>query len=126
LRMYAALMSPLVASKRPAIDDVGPWQGRVGRNGHANGFKPRTFQTAIGTPDLPSPECAIASRPRVSLSLSTAGGQKPRQSAGDCSPIRSMTPLFPCEKSVTARLILSIPTTCKKPPSPSFPLPRDE
>jgi hypothetical protein len=40
----------LEAIERENHIGAGPYQRGVEGNGHANGFKPRTFQTAIGAP----------------------------------------------------------------------------
>jgi transposase-like protein len=50
------LMNATMLIERENHIGAGPYQRGVERNGHANGFKPRNFQTAIGALQLAVPQ----------------------------------------------------------------------
>ena len=62
------LMNAAMLIERENHIGAGPYQRGVERNGHANGFKPRTFQTAIGALQLAVPQVRNSDTPfRTSL-----------------------------------------------------------
>jgi transposase-like protein len=62
------LMNAAMLIERENHIGVGPYQRGVERNGHANGFKPRTFQTAVGALQLAVPQVRDSETPfRTSL-----------------------------------------------------------
>jgi transposase-like protein len=62
------LMNAAMLIERENHIGVGPYQRGVERNGHANGFKPRTFQTAVGALQLAVPQVRDSDTPfRTSL-----------------------------------------------------------
>ena len=62
------LMNTAMLIERENHIGADPYQRAVQRNGHANGFKPRTFQTAIGSLQLAVPQVRSSDTPfRTSL-----------------------------------------------------------
>jgi putative transposase len=62
------LMNAAMLIEREHHIGASPYQRGVERNGHANGFKPRTFQTAIGALQLAIPQVRDSDMPfRTSL-----------------------------------------------------------
>jgi transposase-like protein len=62
------LMNAAMLIERENHIGAGPYQRGAGRNGHSNGFKPRTFQTAIGALQLAIPQVRDSDMPfRTSL-----------------------------------------------------------
>jgi transposase-like protein len=62
------LMNAAMLIERENHIGAGPYQRGVERNGHANGFKPRSFQTAIGALQLAVPQVRDSDTPfRTSL-----------------------------------------------------------
>ena len=62
------LMNAAMLIERENHIGLGPYQRGEQRNGHANGFKPRTFQTAVGALQLAVPQVRASDSPfRTSL-----------------------------------------------------------
>lgn len=62
------LMNAAMLIEREAHIGAGPYERGVERDGYANGFKPRTFQTAIGALQLAVPQVRASREPfRTSL-----------------------------------------------------------
>jgi len=62
------IMNAAMLIERENHIGADPYQRGVQRNGHANGFKPRTFQTAIGALHLAVPQVRGSDTPfRTSL-----------------------------------------------------------
>lgn len=55
-RIAEILMNAAMLLERETHIGAAPYQRGIGRNGYANGFKPRTFQTGIGALNLAVPQ----------------------------------------------------------------------
>jgi transposase-like protein len=72
------LMNAAMLIERENHIGVGPYQRGGERNGHANGFKPRTFQTAVGVLQLAVPQVCDSDTP-FRTSLLEKGSRSPAQ-----------------------------------------------
>ena len=67
-RIAEILMNTAMLIERERHIGVAPHQRSTERNGSANGFKPRSYQTGIGSPELSVPQVRESSDPfRTSL-----------------------------------------------------------
>jgi len=56
-------ISPVILIERENHIGAGPYQRGGERNGHANGFKPRTFKTTVGSLQLAVPQVRDSDTP---------------------------------------------------------------
>lgn len=62
-RIAEILLNAAMLLERETHLGAAPWQRTTGRNGYANGFKPRTFQTGIGALQLSVPQVRESDAP---------------------------------------------------------------
>ena len=80
-RIAEILMNAAMMLERETHIGAAPYQRGVERNGYANGFKPRTFQTAIGALKLSVPQVRESDRV-FSTSLLEKGSRESTMRAG--------------------------------------------
>jgi transposase-like protein len=90
-RIAEILMNAAMMLEREAHIGAAPYQRGVERNGYANGFKPRTFQTGIGSLKLSVPQVRESDRV-FSTSLLEKGSRSDRalKVSGVCSALRRL------------------------------------